>query len=117
MMKMLIGIDEERVRNDEHYDLDDMWRIIGKTFLEYGCTAERQEDGSMLYSGTKTNDYITAIWLAIDFLEVQPWFAQYCNKWIWYDNHNDDESVLPYLSEDVLEDERAENILFKRAVH
>lgn len=116
MMKMLIGIDEERVRKDGLYDLDDMWRLIGMRFLEHGCTAERQEDGSVMYSGTKTNDYYAAINFAIDFLEVQPWFAQYCTKWIWYDNHNRDERVMPYFDEDVLEQERADNILFKRAV-
>ena len=67
-MKMLIKIDEERVRADGIYDLEDMWRLIGKTFLEWGCTAERQADGSMLYSGTETNDYFTAIGLAVFFL-------------------------------------------------
>ena len=115
-MKMLIQIDEERVRADGIYDLEDMWRLIGKTFLEWGCTAERQENGAMMYSGTNTSDDFTAISLAIDFLEVQPWFAQYCTKWIWYDNHSSDESKLPYYDEDVLEEMRAENTLFKNAM-
>lgn len=114
MMKMLIQIDEERVRADGIYDLDDMWRLIGKYFLEYDCTAERQKDGAMLYSGTETNDYFTAINLAVCFLEIQPWFAQYCTKWIWYDN--DANESLPFLEIDVLESSRQDNELFKRAL-
>lgn len=114
MMKMLIKIDEERVQKDRVYDLDGMWQLIGKTFLEWGCIAERQEDGSMLYSGTETNDYYTAINLAIYFLEIQPWFAQYCTKWIWYDN--DANESLPFLEMDILARKRRDNELFKRAI-
>ncbi len=113
MMKMQIGIDEERVRKDGLYDLADMWRLIGKTFLEYGCTAERQGDGSMLYSGTATNDYYTAINLAVYFLEIQPWFAQYCTKWIWYDN--DDNEELSFQEINLLVRRQQDNLLFKKA--
>lgn len=112
MMKMLIQLDEEKVLKDGKYDLDDMWRLIGKRFVEYGCTVERQSDGSVVYSGTEYNDYYTAINLGINFLEVQPWFAKYCTKWIWYDN--DDDESLPYSEEDILANERIDNPLFAR---
>lgn len=111
MMKMLIKLDEERVLRDGKYDLADMWRKIDEQF-ENGCVKEVQPDGSALYSGKADKDYFTCISIAYIRLSSREWFAQYCNKWIWYDN--DDNESLPMQDMDVLAEERKDNILFAR---
>lgn len=109
MMKMLIQLDEERILREGKYDLNDMWRVIDKMF-ENGCTKSVQPNGEVLYLGDANKDYYTRISLAYMRLSEQKWFAQYCSKWIWYDN--DDDENLPFADEDVLAKERKRNPLF-----
>ncbi len=109
MMKMLIALDEERVKSDGIYDLADMWRVIDEKFKK-ACTKEVQSDGSVLYSGDPNKDYYTCIMLAYVILSERKWFAQYCSKWIWYDNDDDEE--LPFQDINVLLKERNRNPLF-----
>ena len=109
MMKMLIQLDEEKVLSDEKYALEDMWRIIDKQFAGE-CDKEVQPDGSVLYSGNPNKDYYTKIMLAYMSLSDKKWFAEYCIKWIWYDN--DDNEELPFQNIDVLGKERKRNPLF-----
>ena len=113
MMKMLIQLDEERVKKDGKYSLTKMWRAIDAKFDKYGCIKERQGDGAVLYSGNPQKDYYTCINLAYLSLRSQQWFAYYCTKWVWYDNDDDEEQ--PYQSLDVLARERQDNPLFIRA--
>lgn len=113
MMKMLIQLDEARVVSDKKYKLSDMWRAIDAKFEKYNCTKERQADGAVLYTGTQGNDYYTCINLAYLSLKRQKWFAEYCTKWMWYDNDDDEE--LPLQDLDVLVRERQDNPLFARA--
>ena len=112
MMKMLIQLDEERVKKDGKYKLEDMWRVIDAKFDKYECIKERQEDGSMLYKGNPEKDYFTCMMLAAMQLKHQKWFGRYCTKWIWYDN--DDDEDLPFQDIDVLARERQKNPLFNQ---
>lgn len=110
MMKMLIKLDEERVLRDGKYDLADMWRLIDEKFVG-DCVKEVQADGAVLYSGNPMRDYYTRINLACLNLKQCHWFAQYCTKWIWYDN--DDNEELPFQDIDVLARQRKNNPIFE----
>ena len=109
MMKMLIQLDEECVKKDGKYSLGDIWKSIDGKFSPE-CIKEEQPDGSVLYSGNPNRDYYTRINVATMFLKRQKWFAEYCVKWIWYDNDDDEE--MPYQEIDVLARQRKENSLF-----
>lgn len=109
MMKMLIKLDELKVKTDGEYDLADMWRIIDAKF-EKACTKEVQSDGSRMYAGIASQDYYTKINVATMVLKKQPWFAKYCTKWVWYDNDSDES--LPFQNIDVLSQCRGNNPLF-----
>ncbi len=109
MMKMEIALDEERILRDGVYDLKKIWNKIDEKFLS-ACTRERLPDGSVMYSGDPNKDYYTAIMLAVMYLEDRKWFAEYCGKWIWYDNEDDE--TLPYHIIDVLSRQRTDNRLF-----
>ena len=109
MMKMLIKLDEERIKADEKYDLADMWRKIDEQF-EKACTKELQPDGAALYSGDPNKNYYATIMLAYMRLSEDKSFAKYCSKWIWYSN--DDNESLPMQDTDVLAMEQKDNALF-----
>lgn len=112
MMKMEIKLDEERIRRDDKYGVEELWKMIDKEFAN-ACTKEVQPDGSVMYVGIPDKDYFTEINLAVAVFKHSDWFAQYCVKWIWYDNDDDDES-LPFDDEDVLAEVRENNSIFKR---
>lgn len=110
MMKMLIKLDEDRVKSDGKYDLADMWRAIDEKFDKYHCVRGGQPGGGVLYSGNPDSDYYTCMGLSYLSLRKQEWFARYCSEWILYDN--DDDEDLPLQDIDLLTKERGKNPLF-----
>ena len=110
MMKMLIQLDEGRVKKDGKYKLEDMWRVIDAKFDKYGCEKERQADGAVLYIGNPKKDYYTCMALANITLKKQKWFGAYCKKWIMQDNEDDE--TLPLQNIDILARQRQINPLF-----
>ncbi len=110
MMKMLIQLDEERVLSDEKYALEDMWRVIDNKFNKYQCNKEVLKNGAVMYSGNPEFDYFTCMGLAYLSLKKQKWFANYCEKWILYDNEDDE--TLPFQDIDLLKKEKDKNPLF-----
>ncbi len=111
MMKMEIKLDEDRVKRDGRFDIAELWQAIDKEFAN-ACTKEVQPDGSVMYVGIPNKDYYSDINVAATVYKNTEWFAQYCVKWIWYDN--DDDESLPFQDIDVLASQRAKNPLFKR---
>ena len=113
MMKMLIQLDEERIKADDEYDLQEMWQAIDELFEDVKCIKEVQPDGSVMYSGNPNSnsllaDFCYAHWSLTDW---EP-FAQYCSKWIWYDNEYDEN--MPFVEDDVLAKERIRTPLFAK---
>ena len=110
MIKMLIQLDEERIKADDEYDLQEMWQAIDELFDDVKCIKEVQPDGSVMYSGNpKSNSLLADFGYAFVSLREWDFFAQYCSKWIWYENEEDE---LPYSDEDILLKERIDNPLF-----
>lgn len=100
MMKMEIKLDEVRIRKDGEYDIAELWQMIDKEFAS-ACTKVVQPDGSVMYTGIEDKDYYTCLSLAYLTLKYTKWFLNYCSKWVWYDNDDDEE--LPFSDEDVLQ--------------
>lgn len=109
MMKMLIKLDEDKIRADGQYDVAAVWNWIDKRF-ENACTKEIQSDGAVLYSGDPQRDYYTCINIAVITLKRTDFFGKYCVEWIWYDNDNDEN--LPLQDIDVLSRQRKTNRFF-----
>lgn len=99
MMKMGIKLDVERIRRDGKYDIEELWKMIDKQFAN-ACTKEVQADGCVMYVGIPDKDYFTNISLAYSILKSEKRFTDYCIKWIWYDN--DEDETLPFSEEDIL---------------
>lgn len=110
MMKMEIKLDTERIRRDGKYDVVELWKQIDKEFAN-ACTKEVQADGSVMYVGIPDADYYTDMNVAAMIFKNTEWFAQYCVKWIWYDN--DDDESLPFNEEDILAEARLNRALFR----
>ena len=112
MIKMLIQLDEERIKADDEYDLQEMWQAIDELFEDVKCIKEVQPDGSVMYSGNPKRDNYLADFGYV-YLSLKNWdfFAQYCSKWIWYENEEDE---LSFSDEDLLAKLRVKNPLFAK---
>ncbi len=102
-MKMLIALDEGRVRAEGIYDLGAMWSILDATFAEIGCAREEQADGAVLYAPSGESGSEERFRAVYRDLSNTEWFGQYCMQWIWTDERG---------AFDVLLQERAANPLF-----
>lgn len=111
MMKMLIKLDEAKIRREGIYNVEKLWQIIDGYFNRYGCIKEIQEDKAVMYSGNpNSNNLMSDFTFAYIHLSEKKWFAEYCCKWIWLDNEDDEN--LPMQEIDVLSKERKRNPLF-----
>ncbi len=113
MMKMEIKLDEERIKRDGEYDVAELWTRIDKEF-ENACRKEVQPDGSVMYVGIPDKDYYTDINVAAMVFKQSRWFAQYCVKWIWYDNEYDNDDSSPFDEIDVLDNQIRQRWPFMR---
>lgn len=116
-MKMEIKLDEERIKRDGEYTVEELWEKIDEEF-ENACKKKIQADGSVMYTGILFKDYYTDMMSAAMIFSEYEWFAKYCVKWLWYENEDiDDEEYddsVPLYVTDVLAEERKENPLFKQ---
>lgn len=101
MQKMLIQLDEERIKREGKYSLEKMWAVIDEAFSHGQCIKEVQPDGAVMYSGNPNRDnYLSDFGVAYVILMDKKWFAELAVKWIWYDN--DDDENLPFVDSDCL---------------
>lgn len=101
MQKMLIQLDEERIKREGKYSIEKMWSIIDEAFSYGQCIKEVQSDGSVMYSGNPNRDnYLCDFGIAYVVLMDKIWFADFASKWIWY--NNDDDENLPFQDSDCL---------------
>ena len=114
MMAMSIKLDEARMERDHVYDPQKVWAHIDEVF-EQTCTKERQADGTVMYFGDSDKEYYSCYMIAVARFEECKWFAQYCTEWIWYDNDDDEDEPLEEYGEDVLEQLRETNPMFREA--
>ena len=112
MIKMLIQLDEERIKADGKYSSKKMWDFIDEVFEDKRCIKEVQPDGSVMYSGNPNRNNYLADFGCV-YLNLKNWslLAQYCSKWIWYENEEDE---LSYSDEDLLAKLRVKNPLFAK---
>ena len=113
MMKMLIQLDEERIKADDEYDLQEMWQAIDEVFEDVKYIKEVQPDGSVMYLGNPNRDNLLADF-GCAYLTLTDWepIAKYCCKWICYDNEDNED--LPLADEDVLAKLRQRAPLFAK---
>lgn len=106
MMKIEIKLDEEQIKKDNIYELEDLYQVIDKLFLEENLIKLPDENGSIFYSGTGSNRDMGRIFVCIFALEKSDWFMNYVRTWLFYndDNVNNIEII------DIIKKNKAKNL-------
>ena len=101
MLKLEIKMDEEKIKEEQKYVMEDIYRKIEKEFDRYRLQKSIEADGTRVFSGTGNRKDYGAFGLLITTLSEKPWFVDNVIKWVWYnsDRGRDEED---FSMEDVL---------------
>lgn len=83
-MKIEIKLDEEQIKKDNIYELEELYQVIDKLFLEENLIKLPDENGSIFYSGTGSNRDMGRIFVCVFALEKSDWFMNYVRTWLLY---------------------------------
>ena len=106
MWKVEVKLDEEKIRTKSEYNLDDMYAVIDKAFIE-NARMERhftEPDGTRIYIAPqpKNNDHYSMVLLAITKCVKQKWFVDNALKFLYGNSHGSD-NPADFSREDILE--------------
>ena len=117
MHKMLIRLDEEKIRKDGLYTVEQIWEMIDeKSFLTGRFEKKTQENGGIMYVGN-TRDPRYEDWMGLmgafyASIRDKKWFARYVLQWILYTNEEETDCG-DFDDEDLLERNLSLNSLYK----
>lgn len=97
MLKVEILMNEEKVINEDIYDLDKMYQIIDDLFAEYNLP----KIAKGTYVDNKNKDDFGAMWIIMFRLLKENWFISNAKKMLWYNSDGSDNEADYYI-EDVL---------------
>lgn len=109
MQKMLIKLDEAKIKRLKRYELSELWQNIDEIFVSNHCKVKIEQDGSHLYITDirRPEQQFADLGLSVIALVESEWFPASVGKWIWYESED--------LVSDVLEDELREDPDFRKA--
>ena len=80
MIKMIIGMDEEKIASAKELSIDRVYSVLDNVFGQYGYQAE-QIDGNREYKGTGDSHDFGRFWRIYNGLKKQPWFVKNVKLW------------------------------------
>ena len=86
MLKLEIKMDEEKLKEEQKYTIEDIYQKIEKGFARYRLQQEIEDDGTRVFSGTGNRRDYGAFGLLITTLSEKSWFMDYVIKWVWYNS-------------------------------
>ena len=93
MMKIEIVLDEDKIRAEGEYEVDEIKRCVCVPFEEKMLSKIETNDGSIVYCDMDCDDKHVQLLSASISLTDEAWFAHYVKKWVCIDD-GDEEDVL-----------------------
>ncbi|MBS7009145.1 hypothetical protein [Anaerostipes sp.] len=101
MLKLEIKLDESKIESEHKYNVDDIYRVLEKSFFRHDILMIRKEDGTLVFCGKGNAKDYGAFGCIITQLKEKEWFMDNVIKWIWY-NSDDGVDETDFSVEDVL---------------
>ena len=93
MMKVEIILDEDKIRAEGEYEVEEIRRCVFNPFERGFLRKLETTDNSIAYCDNgKKNDY-AYLWRANAYLVQKEWFIRYVKKWIWTDEDEKEDIV------------------------
>lgn len=101
MLKLEIKMDEDKIKREDKYPIEGIYRTLERNFTKYQLLKGRKEDGTLFFYGNgKPEDYGIFGYLITSLKETE-WFMNYVMRWVWY-NSDDGKDEEDFNVEDVL---------------
>lgn len=97
LFKVVIALDEQKVRSDGEYRLEDIYSMIRKWFADEQMT-EIPADGELVFVSDNEKDFGLIGLIANDLCDAE-WFRPYATKFLWYDRTDGAEDCEDVLKE------------------
>ncbi|MBR1442315.1 MAG: hypothetical protein IJ583_02135 [Firmicutes bacterium] len=90
MQKLEILLDEEKIKQEDKYELADIYNGIDELFAEEGLPKMPTDANSksIFYRDNGRNTDLGAIFSCVFYLRDQDWFMPYVKKWLYYNSDN-----------------------------
>ena len=88
MMKVEIVLDEDKIKAEGEYEVEEIKRCVCDPFEQNGLRKVETTDGSIVYCDkNRDNDYAW-LWGANFILVDEVWFIHYVKSWLWVHDEN-----------------------------
>jgi hypothetical protein len=101
MVKVEIVLDEEKVKKEGKYNLDEMYKAIDDLFLSYGADRCESENKGVAYCSQSGEKDLAVIGGAVSELEDEQWFVNSVTLWQWFIGNGEN-----VVCEDILQEYR-----------
>ena len=96
MMKVEIVLDEDKIRAEGEYEVEEIKRCVCNPFEQKGLRKVETTDGSIVYCDKdRENDYAW-LWSANLTLVDEDWFVRYVKKWIWEGEYGQEDIITGF---------------------
>ncbi len=101
MLKMIIRMDDNKITNEQKYQLDSIYNTINHAIQDAGLPRMEDASGALVYRDCgRAKDFSLFGWFVYG-LKKQAWFMDYVSVWQLYDS-NDSENPNDFNKEDLL---------------
>lgn len=94
MFRILIKIDEEKVKQEQKYDLTGIYSVIEELFQKLDLIRLESEPGILLYGDRGRDCDFSYFGLAIREFKNEKWFLDNVGAWIFYEDEINSETDL-----------------------
>ena len=100
MNRMIIELDEQKIKTQGKYDINKLWEEINKPFIEKKMSIKK-EGPQTIYFNPFDDLSTQEFGYAYMSLMTKKWLVEVCLKWLWIEDNNEVGDCLAVLKEEV----------------
>lgn len=101
MLKMIIRMDDNKIRTEKKYRLDGIYKTIDSTFIKMGLLRMEETSGLLVYRDNGSAKDYGRFGKIVNMLKKQAWFMDNVTVWLLCDS-DDSDSPDDFNEEDLL---------------
>lgn len=101
MLKMVISMDDNKIKTEKKYRLDGIYSTIGNTFEKMGFSRMEDSAGHMVFCDNGNAGDYGRFGRIVNTFKKQPWFMNNVSVWQLYDS-DDSDNPDDFNEEDLL---------------
>lgn len=92
MLKMIIELNEEKIKKDNKYSVEGIYSFMNEMFKRRGIDACQK--GEYSYAGEDEEEGLFQFMVLASVFKTEEWFSRYVVKWLWYEGDDEAEDLI-----------------------